>query len=104
MRFLLGVPEISNSVGVIVQLLGQLPSSEVDRALVFPICLAGCMTDDSNLRDFLKGRLQGLDESLGNLMRTRLLMEAVWQKRDISGATVDWRETMRERGLNLLLV
>ncbi|KAJ7364325.1 fungal-specific transcription factor domain-containing protein [Mycena albidolilacea] len=99
-----GVPEISNSVGVIVQLLGQLPPSEVDRALVFPICLAGCMTDDSNWRDFLKGRLQALDESLGNLMRTRLLMEAVWQKRDISGVTVDWRETMRERGLNLLLV
>ncbi|KAF7374632.1 Zn(2)-C6 fungal-type domain-containing protein [Mycena sanguinolenta] len=99
-----GVPEISNSVGTIVQLLGQLPPSEVDRALVFPICLAGCMTDDSTWRDFFKGRLQRLDESLGNLMRTRLLMEAVWQKRDVSGATVDWRETMRERGLNLLLV
>ncbi|KAJ7745738.1 fungal-specific transcription factor domain-containing protein [Mycena metata] len=84
--------------------LGQLPASEVDRALVFPICLAGCMTDDSAWRDFLKGRLQALDESLGNLMRTRLLMEAVWQKRDISGMTVDWRETMRERGLNLLLL
>ncbi|KAJ7928781.1 hypothetical protein B0H13DRAFT_1966145 [Mycena leptocephala] len=62
------------------------------------------MTDDSSWRDFLKGRLQALDESLGNLMRTRLLMEAVWQKRDVSGATVDWRDTMRERGLNLLLV
>ncbi|KAJ7455229.1 fungal-specific transcription factor domain-containing protein [Mycena galericulata] len=99
-----GVPEISTSVGIIVQYLGQLPSSEVDRALVFPICLAGCMTDDSTLREFLKGRFQALDESLGNLMRTRLLMEAVWQKRDVSGATVDWRETMRERGLNLLLV
>ncbi|KAJ6624041.1 fungal-specific transcription factor domain-containing protein [Mycena sp. CBHHK59/15] len=99
-----GVPEISNSVGVIVQYLGQLPSSEVDRALVFPICLAGCMTDDSSWRDFLKGRIQSLDESIGNLLRTRLLMEAVWQKRDISGHTVDWRETMRERGLNLLLV
>ncbi|KAJ7707437.1 fungal-specific transcription factor domain-containing protein [Mycena rosella] len=99
-----GVPEISNSVGTIVQYLGQLPSSEVDRALVFPICLAGCMTDDSAWRDFLKGRLQVLDESLGNLMRTRLLMEAVWQKRDVSRMTVDWRETMRERGLNLLLV
>ncbi|KAJ6512967.1 fungal-specific transcription factor domain-containing protein [Mycena sanguinolenta] len=99
-----GVPEISNSVGTIVQLLGQLPPSEVDRALVFPICLAGCMTDDSTWRDFFKSRLQGLDESLGNLMRTRLLMEAVWQKRDVSGMTVDWRETMRERGLNLLLL
>ncbi|KAJ7126736.1 fungal-specific transcription factor domain-containing protein [Mycena epipterygia] len=99
-----GVPEISTSVGVIVQYLGQLPSSEVDRALVFPICLAGCMTDDSTWREFLKGRLQALDESLGNLMRTRVLIEAVWQKRDVSGATVDWRETIRERGLNLLLV
>ncbi|KAJ7017421.1 fungal-specific transcription factor domain-containing protein [Mycena alexandri] len=83
---------------------GAITSSEVDRALVFPICLAGCMTDDPAWRDFLKGRLQALDESLGNLMRTRLLMEAVWQKRDINGTTVDWRETMRERGLNLLLL
>ncbi|KAF7355806.1 Zn(2)-C6 fungal-type domain-containing protein [Mycena venus] len=98
------VPEISNSVGVVVQLLGQLPPSDVDRALVFPISLAGCMTDNSNWRDFLKGRLLALDESVGNIMRTRLVMEAVWQKRDISGATVDWRETMCERGLNLLLV
>jgi len=99
-----GVPEISSSVGTIVQYLRQLPPSEADRALVFPICLAGCMTDDSTWREFLKGRLQARDESLGNLMRTRLLMEAVWQKRDVSGQTVDWRETMRERGLNLLLV
>ncbi|KAF7312576.1 Zn(2)-C6 fungal-type domain-containing protein [Mycena indigotica] len=99
-----GVPEISTSVGSIVQHLHQLPPSEVDRALVFPICLAGCMTDDSNWREFLKARLQARDESLGNLMRTRLLMEAVWQKRDVSAMTVDWRETMRERGLNLLLV
>ncbi|KAJ7476180.1 fungal-specific transcription factor domain-containing protein [Mycena latifolia] len=99
-----GIPEISNSVGVIVTYLRQLPSSEVDRALVFPICLAGCMTDDSTWRELLKGRLQALDESLGNLMRTRLLMEAVWQKRDVSGMTVDWRETMHERGLNLLFV
>ncbi|CAK5269651.1 unnamed protein product [Mycena citricolor] len=99
-----GVPEISTSVGTIIGLLRQLPSSEIDRALVFPICLAGCMTDDSTWREFLKGRLQSLDESLGNLMRTRLLMEAVWQKRDVSGMAVDWRETMRERGLNLLLL
>ncbi|KAJ7639849.1 fungal-specific transcription factor domain-containing protein [Mycena polygramma] len=98
------VPEVSSSVEAIVQLLGQLPASEVDQALVFPICLAGCMTDDSSRRDFLNGRLQGLDERLGNLMRAQLLMEAVWQKRDVSGTTVDWRETMHHRGLNLLLV
>ncbi|KAJ7067197.1 fungal-specific transcription factor domain-containing protein [Mycena amicta] len=99
-----GAPEIISSVGCIVQYLGQLPPSEVDRALVFPIFLAGCMTDDSNWREFLNGRLQARDESLGDLMRTRLLMEAVWQQRDVSGVNVDWQETMREQGLNLLLV
>ncbi|KAJ6507860.1 fungal-specific transcription factor domain-containing protein [Mycena vitilis] len=98
------VPEISDSVEIIVQLLGQLPASELDQALVFPICLAGCMTDNPSRRDLLKGRLQGLNERFGNSMRTWLLMEAVWQKRDVSGTTVDWRETMRQRGLNLLLV
>lgn len=99
-----GVEEISSSAEKIVKLLSQLSVSEVDRALVFPICLVGCMTDNSTWRDFLKSRLQNLDESIGNLMRTRLLMEAVWQKRDVSGTIVDWREVMRERGLNLLLV
>ncbi|KAJ7066874.1 fungal-specific transcription factor domain-containing protein, partial [Mycena belliarum] len=99
-----GVPEISTSVGIVVQYLGQLPPSEVDRALVFPICLAGCMTDDLVRRDFFKGRLQALDGNLENSTRTRLLMEAVWQRRDESGATVDWRDTIQVQGLTLLLV
>lgn len=89
---------------MIMQFLSQLPPSEVDRSLVFPICLAGCMTDDAVQRDVLKGRLQAQDESIGNLMQTRALMETVWQKRDARGGVVDWRETMRERGLVLLLV
>ncbi|KAF7328049.1 Zn(2)-C6 fungal-type domain-containing protein [Mycena kentingensis (nom. inval.)] len=96
-------PKINTSVSMIVQHLSQLPSSEVDRALVFPICLAGCMTDDAGQREFLKGRLLALDQSVGDLMRTRLLMEAVWQKRDVDGPKVDWREVMRDHGLNLLL-
>ncbi|KAF5337924.1 hypothetical protein D9758_013109 [Tetrapyrgos nigripes] len=100
-----GVPDISTSVDTIVQLIRQLPPSDADRAIVFPICIAACMTDDSSRRVFLKGRFQAQDESIGNLMRTRLLMEAVWQKRDVNGGgLVDWRETMREKNLNLLLV
>lgn len=98
------VPEISSSVGNIVQLLQQLRPSEIDRAVTFPICLAGCMTDDSIRREFLNRRLQSQDENIGNLMRIRLLMESVWQKRDVSGRVIDWRETVGERGLNLLLV
>jgi len=65
------------------------------------------MTDDSARRNYLKGRLLGQDESsgpAGSMMRTRLLMEAVWQKRDVSGGAVDWREMVRERNLNLLLL
>ncbi|KAK7463447.1 hypothetical protein VKT23_006798 [Stygiomarasmius scandens] len=99
-----GVPDIGASVESIVQLIRQLPPSDADRAIVFPICIAACMTDDSSRRDFLKGRFQAQDENIGNLMRTRLLMEAVWQSRDVKGGTVDWRETMRERNLNILLV
>ncbi|KAF8071856.1 fungal-specific transcription factor domain-containing protein [Lyophyllum atratum] len=99
-----GVHEIGDSVETIIHLLDKLGSSEIDRTLVFPICLAGSMSDDSSRRDFCKGRLQHLDGSIGNLMQTRLVMEAVWQKRDVSGAAVDFRETIRERGLNLLLI
>ncbi|KIK66589.1 hypothetical protein GYMLUDRAFT_157062 [Collybiopsis luxurians FD-317 M1] len=99
-----GVSDISASVDNIVKLIHQLLPSNTDRVIVFPICLAACMTDDSRHRDFLKGRLQLQDESIGNLMRARLLMEAVWQKRDVQGGTVDWRETMQDRALNLLLL
>jgi hypothetical protein len=98
------MPEISASVGNILHLLAQLPPSDIDRSLVFPICFAGCMTDDSTRRDFLKGRIRGLNESYGNLLQTRRLMEVVWQKRDVGGKEVDIRETLREQGLNLLLI
>jgi len=99
-----GVPEINASVGNILHLLAQLPQSDIDRSLVFPICFAGCMTNDSTRRDFLKGRIRALNENYGNLLQTRRLMEVVWQKRDVSGKEVDVRETLREQGLNLLLM
>ncbi|KAK0450208.1 fungal-specific transcription factor domain-containing protein [Armillaria borealis] len=98
------VPEITASVNTITQLLHQLAPSEIDRTLVFPVCLAGCMTDNSSHRDFLKSRLQSQDESIGNLLRTRLVMEAVWQKRDTRGGPSEWIETLRERCPNLLLI
>jgi hypothetical protein len=100
------VPEISASVETILQLLNQLPPSEVDRSLVFPICVAGCLTDNPGHREIYKARLQGQDENIGNLLQTRVIMETVWQRRDVHAglAAVDWRETVRERGMNLLLM
>ena len=88
-----------------IRLLGQLSSSsEMDHALVFPICLVGSMTDSSAHRDFCKGRLSLLDNGVGNLLQVRLVMEAMWHKRDVGGSAVELREIIRERGLHLLLV
>lgn len=98
------MPEITASVDTIVQLITRLPPSEVDRSLVFPLCLTGCVTDNRARREMLKGRLQAQDENLGNILQARALMEAVWQQRDTGGGAVDWREIMHNDGLNLLLV
>ena len=37
-------------------------------------------------------------------MQVRLVIEAVWQKRDTKGGAVDLQSTVREQGLHLLLL
>jgi hypothetical protein len=98
------VPEIRSCVDAISNLVGQLSVSELDRSLVFPICLAGCLTDDLAQRSLLRTRLQTCDAGFGTLMQARVLMDAVWQRRDMHGGAVDWRDLMHEQGLNLLLI
>jgi len=105
-----GVHEISTSVANIIQLIQQLSSGEMDQTIVFPIYIAGCMTDNLAQRQYLSGRLRGLT-NLGNLLHARSAMESVWRKRDVlrqTGApgweTVDWREGLREGSASLLLV
>ncbi|KIY69100.1 hypothetical protein CYLTODRAFT_421025 [Cylindrobasidium torrendii FP15055 ss-10] len=99
-----GAPEISAGVMNVMRLLQNLAPSEFDRNLTFPICLAGCMSDESTQRDMLKARLQAQNDTIGNLLRTRAVMEAVWQSRDTRGCAVDWKNTLRERCTNLLLI
>jgi len=98
------LPEISASVEALIQLFSRLPPSDLDRGLVFPICLAACMTNDSTRRDFFKNRIRNMNESFGNLLQVRRLMEAIWQKRDICGSEADLRESIQEQGLKLLLI
>jgi hypothetical protein len=62
------------------------------------------MTDDVSQRDMLKSRLQTQEQNIGTLLQTRAVLESVWQKRDAHGGLVDWRETMRDHHLNLLLI
>jgi len=99
-----GVPEISETVDTIMQLFNRLPTSIVDRALVFPICMTGCMTDDRHIREVLSARLDAQEQCFGNLHQTRRVMEAVWQQRDLQGGAIDWREMIRAHRWNLLLI
>src|SRR5258708_39038764 len=70
---------------------------KVDRSLVFPICLAGCMTDDPEMRAFFSGRLRSLGNVVGNTTTALELMEAVWRVRDsMGGVEVAWRDVMND--------
>ena len=62
------------------------------------------MTNDSTMRDFLKNRLQCLDDIHGNLLQTRLLMETLWQRRDVGGGFPNLREIIKEQSISLLLI
>lgn len=97
------MPENKASVDIIIRQLTRLQHSVVDRAIAFPICLAGCLTDNSKWREMVIRRLQ-FDEGVGNYVQIRILMEAVWQKRDAGHGPIDVRVAMHENHLNLLLV
>lgn len=99
-----GVPEIVNSIDVIVQLLNRLPVSNIDRCLVFPICLAGCLADDPMKREFLKSRLQSQHDGFGNTNQTLRVMQTAWQKRDNQGGKVEWQDLLHIQGRYLLLL
>lgn len=99
-----GVSEIVNSIDVIIQLLNRLPVSNIDRCLVFPICLAGCLVDDPMKREFLKTRLQSQHDGFGSTNQTLRVMQTAWQKRDSQGGTVEWQDLLHIQGRYLLLL
>ena len=100
----IGVPEIIESANVVLQLLGQLPGSVLDRALVMPLCLTGCMVDSPVHREAIRNRLAGIGEENANVHQIMGTMVEVWRRRDTSRRAIDWREVMQERGLTLLLI
>lgn len=99
-----GAAEIRESVDKTVELLTTVRPSDVDRAFVLPICLAGSMSDDPSYRNIFQERLRDLDGNIGNVIQARHVMEAVWRKRDVSPGTIDFRETLRDQSPKLLLI
>jgi C6 transcription factor Pro1 len=99
------VPEIQAAVQAMMELLQGLPSSDVDRSLVFPICIAGCLADLPAQRTFFSQRLEQKGSPVGNVGMALLLMTEVWARRDGScGQVVSWQDVMKELGHDLLLV
>lgn len=102
MSGLLGVPEITTAVNAIFSQLNTLAPSELDRGMMFPIGLAGALTDDSIMRAFFKRRLTLRNENIGSILPCRVLMESIWQQRDCDGPPVALCETAQKRNLNFL--
>ena len=94
-----------------------LRSSPLDRALVFPITITGCLAATQAEVDFCLARLANVGNdanSFGNCLQARELIHAVWEKRtavgiDASGVpvksqSINWRIVMRELGEDPLLL
>ncbi len=108
-----GVPEITNSVDQMLKLLNELTPSSFDRTLVFPLFLAGCMTDNQMIREVIKHRFFMQDATMGNILLAQTIMEEVWNARVHVMRTTrpgehpvfpDWRGGLRMQWASLLLV
>ena len=98
-------PEISAAVKDVVAAMQNLPRSDVDKSLVFPLCIGGCLSATREQKNFFRERLSP-HHALGNCHRAVEVIDAVWAKREAvaDGVVVDWRRTMEELGFRLLLV
>ena len=97
--------------------LRTLHSSPLDRALIVPITITGCLAATQAEVDFCLARLANVGNdanSFGNCLQARELIHEVWGKRiamgiDASGVPVksqaiNWRIVMRELGEDPLLL
>jgi len=99
------VAEIKRAVSDTVNALRKLPCSEYDRSLVFPLALAGCATDDREMRAYVRDRIKQLSSAVGNCATAGELIEYVWSRRDANpGLVIGWRAAMEEINMTILLV
>jgi len=101
------VPEIVASVANLATLIHDLPASELDRAIMFPLFLLGCMTDQPMMQETIKGRFARLQNNdLGNSSYAITMLESIWTDRRARGGSVvvDWREYLRQQQWIFLLL
>ncbi len=103
-----------NGVEQMMKLLNELRPSPYDRALVLPLFLAGCMTNNQMMREVVKHRFFMQDATMGNVLLAQTVMEQIWLHRetvnrmqrpgDRSAVMGDWRDGLRMEWASLLLI
>ena len=102
---LTSVPEIAAAVQETAEALHRLdtqhPDQDVNRALIFPITVAGSLCDTPAQQAFFRARFATLGpdaEAFGNSKQALQLLEEVWKRRRLGQKRIQWRTVMYELG------
>jgi hypothetical protein len=96
-------PNVVCATDVAIAALKQIPPSDADRNLIWPLCVIGCMASRPMDQEYMAARfavLEGRDK-LGNGAQAEYLVNLVWALRNSSDSNVDWIDAMGE--LRILL-
>lgn len=103
------IPEIRQAVSNTMLTLTELPDKTLVRNLLWPICIAGCMSASEH-EPYWRNLLSGVnpnDDLLGYSVKVLRIMEKCWVMRRSQSktvVTVDWLTAMRELDMKVLLV
>ncbi|KAJ9668789.1 DNA-binding transcriptional regulator ume6 [Coniosporium apollinis] len=105
---------ISNLVAALTDAMQYIPagSDGFDRSLVWPLLIAGSVSlSGSSFRNMFSDRVARLGDSadFGSFGRIRELLKDVWRMNDDASArgeiqSVHWRDVMRQKGWDFLLI
>lgn len=78
-----------------IVVLKQIPPSDADRSLIWPLCVVGCMASRRMDQEYMARRFELLDgrDKLGNGARAEELMKHIWAQCE-SGGVIDWIDAM----------
>jgi C6 transcription factor Pro1 len=100
---------IQSLVASLIEMLEFIPAGEYgfDRALVWPLLIGGAVSlPGSAFRAKLTQRAQMMNgaEQFGSFARMQEILTEVWKCNDEGQARVHWRDVMKQRGWDYLLI
>jgi hypothetical protein len=100
------VADVAAAVQDVIEALHRLdilhPNPDINRAMVFPITLGGCLCETGAQQNFFRKRFRQLSpeaSAFGNTRPALELMEEVWRRRAIGDQTekICWRQIMMQK-------